>query len=139
MPKRDNLTRVTMDRQVLSEPSPTGRLSTQMTKPLQVWGRAVVLELKFTDRYPNWFRDLVQIFELSQCGAAKYADGVTLMSGQMPQHRRMPQPNHDLQWSQERGAINAGYAPLVQGLTRRGDWPCRTHHLSGLRISTEGI
>lgn len=36
----------------------------------------VILELKFTDRFPDWFRDLVEHFELFQCGAAKYCDGV---------------------------------------------------------------
>ena len=37
----------------------------------------VILELKFTSRYPNWFRDLVSGFGLMQCGAAKYVDGMT--------------------------------------------------------------
>ena len=41
--------------------------------------KKVILELKFTDRFPNWFRELVEVFNLTQCGAAKYVDGVTLM------------------------------------------------------------
>jgi hypothetical protein len=36
----------------------------------------VILELKFTNRFPNWFRELVQVFDLRQCGAAKYVDGI---------------------------------------------------------------
>jgi len=136
LPKTDNSARVTMDRQVLSEPNPTGRLSTGMTTPMLVWGGAVVLELKFTDRYPNWFRDLVQIFELRQCGAAKYADGVTLLSGRMPQHRRMPQFKPDLTWPAGVGVNGASPRTLDPGsdwarrpasptpaLVRRGDEP----------------
>ena len=32
----------------------------------------VVLELKFTDRFPNWMRDMVQLFGLQRCSMAKY-------------------------------------------------------------------
>jgi hypothetical protein len=41
-----------------------------------------VLELKFTNRFPDWFRELVRIFGLVQCGAAKYVDGVTVLGEQ---------------------------------------------------------
>jgi hypothetical protein len=98
LPRTDNSARLTLDRQVRLESDATACLPTTMTKPLLVWGRAVVLELKFTNRHPNWFRDLVQTFNLTQCGAAKYVDGLTLWHGQRPQHRRMPRPNPDLQW-----------------------------------------
>jgi hypothetical protein len=139
LPKTDNSARVTMDRQVLSEPNPTGRLSTQMMKPLLVWGRAVVLELKFTDRYPNWFRDLVQVFELRQCGAAKYADGVTLLSGHLPQHRRMPQPGQGLHWPLKREVIDHHKASLIQRLTGGGGRQHPGRDLSGLETNEEGI
>ena len=42
----------------------------------------MILELKFTDRVPNWFRELVEVFGGMQCGAAKYADSVALLSAQ---------------------------------------------------------
>ena len=74
--RTENSARLTLDRMVRSEPEPKARLSTQMGDPIWAWGKAVVLELKFTSRYPNWFRDLVRRFDLRQCGAAKYADGV---------------------------------------------------------------
>jgi hypothetical protein len=32
----------------------------------------VVLELKFTDRFPNWMRNMVQLFGLERCSMAKY-------------------------------------------------------------------
>jgi SPX domain protein involved in polyphosphate accumulation len=78
VPHDDNSARLTMDREVRSEPELTARLSPKMHKPILVWGRDVVLELKFTNRFPDWFRELSQVFGLRQCGAAKYVDGVAL-------------------------------------------------------------
>jgi hypothetical protein len=78
VPHDDNSARLTMDREVRSEPELTPRLNTKMVKPILVWGKDVVLELKFTNRFPDWFRDLVRVFGLRQCGAAKYVDGVAL-------------------------------------------------------------
>lgn len=75
----DNSVRVTMDRAVRCDPEPTARLGTDMTRPALVFGDRVVLELKFTNRFPDWFKDLVRVFGLMQCGAAKYADGVALL------------------------------------------------------------
>lgn len=76
VPHDDNSARLTMDREVRSEPELTARLSTDMRHPILVWGKDVVLELKFTNRFPNWFGELVRVFGLRQCGAAKYVDGV---------------------------------------------------------------
>jgi len=73
----DNSVRVTMDRQVRTETLPDLRLTGQMRNPVSVFGELVVLELKFTGRFPDWFGELARIFSLTQCGAAKYADGVT--------------------------------------------------------------
>lgn len=74
-----NSVRVTMDRNVLCEPEPTSCLETEMVRPVIVFGSNVVLELKFTGRFPDWFRELVRVFHLAQCSAAKYADGIVLM------------------------------------------------------------
>jgi len=76
---RDNSVRVTMDREVKCEPEPVARLNTQMENPVIVFGNEVILELKFTDRFPDWFKELVRVFGLMQCGAAKYVDGVALV------------------------------------------------------------
>ena len=78
VPSDDNSARLTMDRDVRSEPELTARLSTEMIQPVMVWERDVVLELKFTNRFPEWFRELTRVFNLRQCGAAKYVDGVAL-------------------------------------------------------------
>ena len=76
---RENSVRVTMDRDVKCEPERLPRLSACMDNPVVVFGKEVILELKFTDRFPDWFRELVRVFGLMQCGAAKYVDGVTMM------------------------------------------------------------
>ncbi len=75
----DNSVRVTLDRNVLCDPEPCARFETEMVNPVTVFGKSVVLELKFTNRFPDWFKDLVRVFGLSQCGAAKYAEGVELL------------------------------------------------------------
>jgi hypothetical protein len=79
VPHDDNSARLTMDRQVRSDPELTARLSTDLQDPVLVWGNDVVLELKFTNRFPEWFGELVRVFNLRQCGAAKYVDGVALL------------------------------------------------------------
>jgi hypothetical protein len=101
LPTEGNSARLTMDREVRTETVQELRLSTHMDEPMLVWGNTVVLELKFTDRFPDWFGDLVRIFNLRQCGAAKYADGITLMNGDRPMHRRDPSATLDLGWPGE--------------------------------------
>jgi hypothetical protein len=68
--------RVTFDRNVRAEPRPSIHFSTDMDNPVRPFGRWVILELKFTNPYPDWLRGLVQRFGLLQCGAAKYCEGV---------------------------------------------------------------
>lgn len=77
--RNDNSIRVTLDREIKCQPDPTTRLTTRMDNPVVVFGNEVVLELKFTNRFPDWFRQLVGVFGLMQCGAAKYVDGVALV------------------------------------------------------------
>jgi hypothetical protein len=72
----DDSFRVTMDRKVSAEVNIEGVLKTRMTEPRLCFGDDVILELKFTNRFPDWYRDLVEAFDLMQCGAAKYAEGV---------------------------------------------------------------
>ena len=73
---RDNNVRVTLDRQVGSQPNPNPRLIAKSPRPHLVFGPTVILELKFTARYPKWFRDLVETFHCMQMGAAKYSEGI---------------------------------------------------------------
>jgi hypothetical protein len=92
----DNHLRVTFDRNVEGGPfdprDPSMdmlpvRRTPQWVKP-PVGG--VVLELKFTDRFPNWMRDLVRIFDLQRCSMAKYIKCVHQMEpARREQSRRM--------------------------------------------------
>jgi len=74
-PVSDNV-RVTFDRSVLTEPRTRPIFETAMREPSRPFGDRVILELKFTDRFPDWLRSLVERFGLMQCGAAKYCEGV---------------------------------------------------------------
>lgn len=80
LPHDGNSVRVTMDRQVRDDPEPTARLSTQMVNPVLVFGDSVILEIKFTGRFPQWLTDMVRAFNLRPCSAAKYVDGIGRMS-----------------------------------------------------------
>jgi len=76
--------RVTLDRDVYSEPHLEPRISTEMKKPVRAFAGQVVLEIKFTNRFPNWLRELVRMANVMQRGAAKYVTGITRIG-----HRRL--------------------------------------------------
>jgi hypothetical protein len=78
--QHNNSVRVTMDRQVQYDPDFSSDMLMMAKNPITVFGKNVILELKFTGRFPDWFRDLVQCFGLQQGSAAKYADGLALLS-----------------------------------------------------------
>lgn len=71
-----NSVRVTFDRDVSSEVMTKLEYKIVQDRPVSVFGDKVILELKFTDRYPRWFHDLVLHFGLSHGSAAKYVDGL---------------------------------------------------------------
>jgi VTC domain len=74
--KHNNSVRVTMDRDVRGEARHSAVFDTQMLHPVRPFGRQLVLELKFTDRFPDWFNELVRHFNLMQTGAPKYCGSV---------------------------------------------------------------
>ncbi|MDB6037271.1 MAG: hypothetical protein JWM99_1112 [Verrucomicrobiales bacterium] len=80
--RHDNSIRVTLDRHVQCDLDPTARLDTQSVNPVVVFNGLVILELKFTNRFPDWFNHLVATFGLAQAGAAKYVGGVELLGEQ---------------------------------------------------------
>ncbi len=88
----NNEIRVTMDRNVRVVPRFNGDLTVKMEDPYFCTGSdgasdIVILELKFTNRFPNWYRDLVQRFNLPLMSAAKYVEGTTLYKGRdLPEH-----------------------------------------------------
>ena len=71
--------RVTMDRDVYSEPCLKPIIKVRMENPVHSYAGLVILELKFTNRFPNWFRELVRVANTMQCGAAKYVSGISLL------------------------------------------------------------
>lgn len=72
----DNSVRVTLDRNVLISPEFVARFTDHQDHPTCVFGRLVILELKFTGRFPDWFKEMVRVFNLRQGSASKYADGI---------------------------------------------------------------
>jgi SPX domain protein involved in polyphosphate accumulation len=68
----DNQVRVTIDRNVLSEEHLEPTITTEMKNPCRLFANSVILELKFTNRFPNWFRDLVRMANVMQCACGKY-------------------------------------------------------------------
>jgi len=83
----DNIYRVTFDRQ-LRAGTYTGSLDVRDWK---VWPQpyvdGVVLELKFTDRFPLWMNELVQEFDLYRTSMPKYVE--CLKQVRRDQHLRM--------------------------------------------------
>jgi hypothetical protein len=72
----DDQVRVTLDRSVYGEENLSPRLKIEMKNPVLSFENIVILELKFTNRFPNWFRDLVRMAHVMQCGAAKYVESI---------------------------------------------------------------
>ena len=75
----DNSIRITFDRDVRIAYEPTARLQTAIADYVMPFTPQVILELKFTTRFPNWFNELVRQFDLERTTAAKYAQGVELI------------------------------------------------------------
>ncbi len=99
-PVSDNV-RVTFDREVLTEARHTPTFATSMVSPSRPFGNRVILELKFTDRFPQWLRELVEGHGIMQCGAAKYAEG---LAG-LPEFR-VSHAGDFREAPRERGALN---------------------------------
>ena len=72
----DDNVRVTIDRKVYGEANLDYTIKTEMRDPALSFANQVILELKFTNRFPDWFRELARIFGVMQCGAAKYCESV---------------------------------------------------------------
>jgi hypothetical protein len=72
----DDQVRVTIDRNVYGEENLSPSIKTEMKHPVLSFENFVILELKFTNRFPNWFRELVRMANVMQCGAAKYVESI---------------------------------------------------------------
>ena len=73
-----NSVRVTFDTEVRGEAQRDATFTTRMASPVFPFGNQTVLELKFTDRFPDWLGDMVRHLKLVQTGAPKYCGSVAL-------------------------------------------------------------
>ena len=78
---RNNEFRITLDRAVQVQPRTDGQLGTAMENPYVCTEDVVILELKFTGRFPSWYREIVRVFDCFQCGAAKFVEGTMMHHG----------------------------------------------------------
>jgi hypothetical protein len=51
----------------------------EMINPVRVFPGWTILEIKFTDRFPNWLRDFVRHFGIMRSASAKYSHGVDVI------------------------------------------------------------
>ena len=73
-----NSVRVTFDRSVRCEPEFGAGLTTALGEAVAPFDDRVVMELKFVDRMPTWFSEMVRSFGLVRGGAPKYAQGIAV-------------------------------------------------------------
>jgi hypothetical protein len=75
----DGTVRVTMDRCICCEPCFVPELGTEFQDPCHLFPSQVLLELSYAERFPNWFRDLVEHFSLEPCEADKFVAAVSAL------------------------------------------------------------
>lgn len=75
----DNSVRVTFDRNVRVEPYFGNEAVIEMRHPTRVYSEFVILEMKFTTRFPSWFNALITRFNLMRGAAMKYSGGVDMV------------------------------------------------------------
>lgn len=96
----DNSVRVTLDREVVGhpyfEPYASAKIDSSVADCVMPFEPMVILELKFTGRFPDWFRTLVEIFQVMQRGSAKYADSVALLGETRLNPHHFPTERPDL-------------------------------------------
>ena len=68
-----------MDREVRIAPRETCDFGLEMERYTQPFGDRVILELKFNNRFPDWFNEMVQLFRLTRGAAAKYCEGMAAL------------------------------------------------------------
>jgi hypothetical protein len=71
-----NDVRVTMDRDVRNSLVHHNRFGELESARNSTFGNTVILELKFTNRFPDWLNELTQRFHLRRESAAKYVDSI---------------------------------------------------------------
>ena len=67
----------------IGKEQPLVQFKVEMDRYEQPFGDKVILELKFNNRFPNWFGEMVRALGLTRGAAAKYCEGMASL--QMPQ------------------------------------------------------
>jgi hypothetical protein len=83
----NNSVRITFDRAVQCEPEFGSTLTTALGDAVAPFDDRVVLELKFVDRMPSWFNEMIRLFGLVRGGAPKYAQGISLIGEHLVSNR----------------------------------------------------
>jgi hypothetical protein len=86
-PENQNV-RVTLDRQVRTALCQSAGYNLDLRPYVQPFRDRIILELKFTNRFPGWFSDMVQQFGLARSASAKYCEGIASL--QHPEHANWP-------------------------------------------------
>lgn len=76
--------RVTFDRLVKTSQVNRVDFALDQSNAVKPFGDKVILELKFTDRFPRWFQDIVRTYDLRNESAAKYAAGLAILRRDEP-------------------------------------------------------
>ena len=75
-----------------------------------------ILELKFTDRFPAWMREMVQVFNLQRCSLAKY---IKVVHGMEPGRKLYPRTRErkpvfrEVNWSEAGDGRRRAVEPLA--------------------------
>ena len=77
----DGQTRVTLDRHLRVSELSGQLLATRMDHPLMCVDRTVIMVLRFPERFPNWYRDMVQTFELGESFPRNHTQEILFCAG----------------------------------------------------------
>ena len=79
-----NSVRVTFDRQLYGTPHEQGNEISMPTDGVRPDVGGVILELKFTDRFPEWMREMAQAFDLQRTSCPKYNHCIKALGMHLP-------------------------------------------------------
>ena len=113
----DGSVRVTLDRQIRGAAHRSNEVATRMENYVEAFEPEVILELKFTGLFPNWFGELVRVFGARQCGAAKYADSVAVLGQNRLSTSYFPASDQDAveRFLRRRGLAREAHPPSAAG------------------------
>jgi len=79
----DGTVRVTLDRQIQCQATSAQGLEWEFRDPCGLFPSKVLLELSCVERFPNWFREMAEHFNLAQCEADKFVAGISALGSRV--------------------------------------------------------